>query len=214
MARSIGLALVSGVTAMVLSACSSEADSPVATASEAPSPATATPDEEAPDNGRVPLTAGTTAAQATTLCAADEAQMFSCTLRGGRIASVCLAQGAQGEFAQYRFGRPGAAPELVWPTKPGEQIEWASAPYSGGGEAQMSFAVGDVRYVVYSKVVRTNFTPGETNDPAITDGVVVLRSGKVAARFSCDGTELKPVDVNAARAHLPEAGDLFTYDTE
>ncbi|MEN7536882.1 hypothetical protein [Aurantiacibacter flavus] len=218
MARPAGstfrLVLASSLAVFLVGACSGEADQPVAIASQASSHAAAATAEEGPDDGRVALAADAKAENATTLCSAEEAQIFSCTVRGGKIASVCLANGADGEFAQYRFGRPSAEPELVFPTEASEKIEWASVPYSGGGEAQLSFAVGDVRYVVYSKVVRTNFTAGETNDPAISDGIVVLRSGKVESAFACDGTALKPVDVNVADAHLAKADDLFTYDTE
>jgi hypothetical protein len=208
------LILLSSFCVSLVGACSGEADNPAATASQAPPPTTAAAAEGASDDGRVALAADAMAEQATTLCDAGEAQVFSCEVRGGKIASVCLAKGAEGEFVQYRFGRPGAASELVWPTDPSEQMEWASVPYSGGGEAQLSFAIGDVRYVVYSKVVRTNFTPGETNDPAMTDGVAVLRAGEVEARFACDGAGLKPIDVSVAQAHLAKADDLFTYATE
>ena len=198
----------------LMGACSSEPEGPEATAAEPPSPATGAPAEGSSNGDRVPLAAGAQAEQATTLCNAEEAQVFSCKVRGGKIASVCLAKGAAGEFAQYRFGKPGTAPELVWPTSSGQQMEWASVPYSGGSETQLSFAIGDVRYVVYSKIVRTNFTPGEPNNPAITDGVAVLRSGKVEAEFACRGEPLKPIDVSLAQDHLAEVDGLFTYDTQ
>ena len=208
------LIALGSICASLVGACQGEAEDPGATDNPVPPPATSAPVEGASDDGRVPLAADSQAEPATTLCHAQEAQVFSCKVRGGKIASVCLAKGAEGEFAQYRFGQPGAAPELVWPTSSGQQMEWASVPYSGGSETQLSFAIGDVRYVVYSKIVRTNFTPGETNDPAITDGVAVLRSGKVEAEFACRGEPLKPVDVSLAQDHLAEVDGLFTYDTQ
>ncbi|WP_137681445.1 hypothetical protein [Aurantiacibacter suaedae] len=205
---------MSGLAASALGACSSEPESPAATASQAPSPASAPPAGEAPGNARVPLASDTKSAQATTLCADEERAIFSCKVRGGKVASVCLAKGGEEDFAQYRFGRADTAPELVWPTNSSEQLAWASTMYSGGGETQVSFATGDVRYVVYSKAVRTNFAPGEPNDPAFSDGVAVLRAGKVQAKFVCEGADLKPIDVEAARDHLEEAPDLFTYDID
>lgn len=208
------LVFVSSLSAFLMGACSSEAENPSEPALATPSGNPDAPREDAveqKDEGSVAVAADED--EATTLCGAKETPVFSCTVRGGKIASVCLAKGDDGEFAQYRFGRPDAAPELVWPTDGNGQIEWASVPYSGGGEAQLSFAIGDVRYVVYSKVVRTNFTAGEPNNPAMTDGVMVLRSNKVAASLACDGTALLPIDIDAAQAHLAEANDLFTYDT-
>ncbi|OYX66828.1 MAG: hypothetical protein B7Y88_03060 [Sphingomonadales bacterium 32-64-17] len=204
---------VSGLGTGLMAACSSEAEDPSTTASEIPTAKVAVPAEEVADDGRVALAADVEAGQPTTLCNAEETPIFSCKVRRGKIASVCLAKGAGGEFAQYRFGSAGAAPEMVGPSASSEQMEWASVPYSGGGEAQLSFAAGDVRYVVYSKVVRTNFTAGEPNNPAMSDGVAVLRSGKIAANFACEA-DLQPIDVTAAQAHLAKADDLFTYDIE
>lgn len=134
-------------------------------------------------------------------CSAEETPIFFCTVKGGKRLSVC---GSKEGAAQYRFGDEDAA-ELVL-----DGGEFATAPYSGGGEAQIKFEAGDVSYIVYSRVVRTNFEPGEPNNPAITDGVIVLQNGAQIAERTCDGGEVKPIDYDAAEELLPRTDKLFT----
>lgn len=133
-------------------------------------------------------------------CTAEETPIFSCTVKGGKRLSVC---GAEPGAVQYRFGDEGAA-ELVL-----NGGAFASVPYSGGGEAQIKFENGEASYIVYSQVIRTNFASGEPNNPAITDGVVVLKDGVQIAQIGCDDPNPKPIDYFAAEAFLPAAPKLF-----
>ncbi|KEO91953.1 hypothetical protein EH31_04580 [Erythrobacter longus] len=133
-------------------------------------------------------------------CADTEETIFSCTVEGGKQLAVCAGQIG----AQYRFGRGKSELTL-------SNGRWASVPYSGGGEAQIAFQNGETRYIVFSRVARTNFAPGEPNNPAITDGVIVERAGKKIAELKCGWEgELMPVQVFAAERHLEKADTLFT----
>jgi hypothetical protein len=140
-------------------------------------------------------------------CAAGEVPIFACRFPDEKRLAVC---GTKAGTAEYRFG--GDTPELV--VKGGERT---NVMYSGGGESQLAFANGGVRYVVFSRMVRTGFDE-EGNKPAISDGVVVERDGKFAAIRVCDDAKVIPVDVNAAETFLPAdkatgGTELFTEET-
>lgn len=138
-------------------------------------------------------------------CASDEQELFSCAAGTKRIA-VCGVTNAQGQkTAQYRFGGSGK-PEIVL-----DGGRFASVPYSGGGEAQIEFANGGVRYIVYSRTVRTNFEADEPNNPEFTDGVLVVRDGKPIAERNCTG-KVEAVDVMAGDSYGGVANELFYYD--
>lgn len=149
---------------------------------------------------------------ATSACAETEATIFSCTIRDGRTIAVCVQRDEQGrEYAQYRFGQGDTSPELAWPTSFDERgMQWASVPYSGGGEAQLSFARGEIRYVIYSRVTRTNFTPGEPNDPAFEDGVYVYRGERRISSLPCAGEAARPISVAMAERFADQQDELFT----
>ena len=126
----------------------------------------------------VPVTAASGSPGRTVECASGEAEVFSCKVAGGKRIAICGTGTGRGE-AEYRFG--DGEPELVL-----SGGRWASVPYSGGGEAQVAFASGDTSYVVFSRIVRTNFAAGEPNDPAISDGVIVLEDKEVIGIQLCD----------------------------
>lgn len=182
-------------------AAGAENAAPTATPSaeiEAPPVAASTPDESKAWGGE---------------CAQGEEALFACSLKNGRAVAVCKAgEGGDKGLVQYRYGKPGVAPELSWPQNSDDgKLTFASVPYSGGGEAQLGFARGAVRYIVYSRIVRTNFKPGEPNNPAITDGVMVVENGKVKANYACDGQASKAVDVNLATKYLGDDDKAFFY---
>ena len=144
-------------------------------------------------------------------CATGETVIFACRLRNGKQVAVCVARDGQGaRFAQYRYGAKGKAPELMWPSSPEQgQLSYANAIYSGGGEQQLHFARGNIGYTMFSRVVRTNFTEGEPNNPAISDGLVVTRSGRIIAAHACTGADLTPVQTGPAERYIPMTDDLF-----
>lgn len=116
--------------------------------------------------------------------------------------AVCAAHGR----AQYRYG--GTQPELVL-----DGGELGIVPYSGGGEAQIAFSNGAYRYVVFSRMVRTGFGPDGHNDPAISDGVLVLKGGQVADLHLCADADGLPVQYDAAQRVWQDRGALFTEET-
>ncbi len=134
-------------------------------------------------------------------CSRRERTLFFCEAGRKQIA-VCGVSDAQGKpQAQYRYGSDTA--EIVL-----NGGRFASVPYSGGGEGQIEFVNGATRYIVYSRTVRTNFEPGEPNDPEFTDGVMVVRGGKVLSDMQCTG-EPQSVDVMAGDDYGGVADEIF-----
>lgn len=139
-------------------------------------------------------------------CQKGEDRIFSCKTSGGKRIAVC---GTTAGKVEYRYGPLN--PELIL-----DGGQYASVGYSGGGEQQIAFDNGYVRYVVFSRMVRTNFTPSEPNDAAISDGVIVLRNDKVLSVLICGGADADPMPVQMALAdqHMKQQDELFTYETE
>lgn len=184
-----------GFSAITLSACSPSAPQPP----EPPTPP-ATPEQfgvEAPQSpapSKIP---------AKVACSSDEQTLFSCDLENGKRIAVC---GAGEWLGHYRYGGDTAELELS-----GGKL--ANVMYSGGGESQIAFENGDYRYIVFSRIVRTNFKAGEPNKPAISDGLLVLRGEKLLASNLCKADGVQPVDINAANAIWEMEQELFTYET-
>ncbi|MCP9222704.1 hypothetical protein MKP08_08100 [Erythrobacter sp. LQ02-29] len=134
-------------------------------------------------------------------CAQDEQELFACTAGSKRIA-VCGVTDAQGrKTAQYRFGSSDKV-ELVL-----DGGRFANTAYSGGGESQIQFANGDVRYIVYSRTIRTGFDE-DGNKPEFTDGVWVVRGDENLADRQCTG-EVVSVDVMAGDAYGGVGKDVY-----
>ena len=134
-------------------------------------------------------------------CAQGERTLFFCEAGRKQIA-VCGVTDAKGKpSAQYRYGSDTA--ELVL-----ADGRFASVPYSGGGESQIEFVNDATRYIVYSRTVRTNFKAGEPNDPEMTDGVMVVRGGKVLSDKQCT-SDPQSVDVMAGDDYGGVASELF-----
>lgn len=184
--------------ALALAACSGgteEPTEPTATSTAAETAAATGTDPEAE-----------TPKQSSAGCSDAETTIFACTVKGGKTVSVCSTGG---KSATYRFG--GNEPEIEL-----QGGSWARVGYSGGGELQIAFDNDDTRYVVFSRTVRTNFEPGEPNEPAMSDGVIVLRGGKYAGMQLCSATVGNADDGEASEAalqQLPRADDLFTDET-
>lgn len=129
---------------------------------------------------------------ATGYCAADEAVVFHCSA-GAKQISVCasLDIGPASGYVQYRFGKPGQAPEMAKPDA-GSPAARQSGPqrvygrtesYSGGGGAWLRFYNANTAYTVYSGI--GNWGPdGGKMEKA---GVAVERGGKRIANVPCDG---------------------------
>lgn len=139
-------------------------------------------------------------------CGDGETTIFACTLESGKMLSVCSAGG---ETATYRVGRE--APEIEL-----QGGSWARVGYSGGGELQIAFNNGATRYVVFGRTIRTSFSAGETNDPASSDGVVVLKNGRYEGIQLCrsdSGASYYDEESEAAMQRLPKSDELFTDES-
>jgi len=137
------------------------------------------------------------------LCHADEQVIFGCAV-GKRMVSLCASPkvGRDAGYVQYRFGTL-ARLELTYPTSlepPAEKFHISTTGYSGGGAARLRFSIAGFDYVLFDSVVRTNFTPGEPNNPAFSAGIATVRDGKVVSRHKCTD--------NDTGLAVPE-GDVF-----
>ncbi len=191
-----------GVVALgALTACGGQADDSEPVETQTTPLAVAATSEATP----IPASAAKESAEGVE-CKKDEDRIFSCNTDGGKRIAVCATAAGKTE---YRFG--AAKPELVLTGG-----QYASVAYSGGGEQQIAFDNDATRYVVFSRMVRTNFTPGEPNDAAISDGVIVLRNDKVLSVLTCGGPDADPMPVQMALAdqHMKQQDELFTYETE
>ncbi len=142
--------------------------------------------------GAIALDAFAGTSQPSYLCKAQETLLFGCD-SGPKMISVCASQGfsATTGYVQYRFGTPGNI-ELSYPEKlspPNGHFWLSSTGYSGGGEAHLRFVNHGVTYAVFDRMVRTNFTPGEPNDPDMSEGIVVRPQGKKATTRLCTHSE-------------------------
>ena len=136
-------------------------------------------------------------------CSVQETPIFACKLTNGKRVAVC----GSGEWlGHYRYG--SAKPELAL-----DGGRYAYAMYSGGGESQIEFTNDGHRYIVFSRMVRTNFTPGEPNNPAMSDGVMVFRGDNLIAMQTCSGGDMLPVQLSSANAIWEDEGELFTDET-
>jgi len=167
--------------------------------------AESTPVALAPASETAPVTTPSAKVPAGSVdCQKGEDRIFSCKTGSGKRVAVC---GTAAGKTEYRFG--ATKPELVL-----QGGQYASVGYSGGGEQQIAFDNGATRYVVFSRMVRTNFAPDEPNYPAISDGVIVLRKDKVLSVLACEDADPMPVQMGLAEKHMKQQDELFTYETE
>ncbi|MFZ1743352.1 MAG: hypothetical protein WAT93_10880 [Pontixanthobacter sp.] len=145
----------------------------------------------------------TPAPKSSVACDQSEQTLFSCKIKGGKQLAVCGTNNNGGEpFAQYRFGKD--RPELTI-----NYSEFNNTAYSGGGESQIAFTNGETRYIVFSRVVRTNFKAGEPHNPEFQDGVMVVQPGKKVVTLRCDGEAENPVDLSNLGELGEAGGDIF-----
>ena len=136
-------------------------------------------------------------------CAPSEKAIFACNLANGKRLAVCSTGAGR---AEYRYGDD--EPELVLGGG-----ELGIVGYSGGGEAQIAFANREYRYVVFSRMVRTNFAADEPNYPAMSDGVVILRGNEFLDLQLCNDPQVLPVQYDVAENVWVQHGDLLTDET-
>ena len=118
-----------------------------------------------------------------THCTATETAAFSCSLRDGKVVSVCLAKssGAQPSALSYRFGRLGA-PEFVFPDSPAGSLgrfRYAHYVRYQVDRTELGFSNGRAEYSVF------DYYEGEGR-PRYSRGVRVSLDGKDRERL-CTG---------------------------
>jgi len=184
---------------LALPACSADTPAPAparptAERVEAPTPpASAAP----PAGGNAAASAATEASSAA--CAAGERTVFACR-SGAKDIALCEGPGAA---LQYRFGKPGSPPEMIYPG-PGEgspAFSAGAATLAGGGGAWVEFTRPPYRYVVFSFWLQGK---GETA------GVAVEQGGKRLATLRCDAAARSELGADYfGAAHLPASNSDF-----
>jgi len=116
------------------------------------------------------------------LCNSDEQLVFGCSLVNKKMVSICASPSftPTSGYVQYRYGTLKKV-ELSYPSAfepPMGKFFFSHAMFSGGGASSIRFINKGHEYVVFDKMVRTNFTPGEPNNPEFSSGVITRYRGK------------------------------------
>jgi hypothetical protein len=144
-------------------------------------------------------------------CKPNEQILFGCTLGKSAVASLCASQAfsATSGYVQYRYGPPGRL-EFVYPASlqpPKGHFVLSQAMFSGGGASRVRFTNAQHEYILFDSMIRTNFKPGEPNNPSFSSGIVTRFGGKVTSRRLC--TDDRPIG-GAAHEHLDK--EPYDYD--
>lgn len=139
-------------------------------------------------------------AASASFCTAGEQVVFECRTGKSKTVSVCASGPAAGAALHYRFGVPGAAPEMALA---GAAARGGNDPYAGGGAAWLRFRSGAHAYVVYTGIGNW----GPRGEKLEKQGLVVEKGGATIAHMPCAGpvrSELGPDWFELARI---ERGD-------
>lgn len=148
---------------------------------------------------RIAIVAGIAVDRATAIrdarCVPPEKTVFTCAT-GASVVSVCASADLSSKtgYAQYRFGKPDKAPDLILPQTfqhPARVAYGQTEAFSGGGGAWLRFRQGAHGYVVFTGIGKWG-PGGATAEKA---GIVVERDGKRIAALKCRGkvqSELGP----------------------
>lgn len=134
------------------------------------------------------------------LCRPNEAVIASCSI-GHKSVSVC---GAKNGSPSYRFGTPQKI-EIE-----AHHIRMARRAYSGGGETQILVRNNAYKYILYDRMVRSNFNSSGENDPEFLSGLLVMKSGKVVQSRLCSSNNEVFIKSRVAEEYLQE-GDFVDH---
>jgi hypothetical protein len=126
---------------------------------------------------------------ATSLCNANETVVFSCST-GVKMVSVCASPDLAPKkgTVSYRFGAPGAAPEMNITETPGPSsrtLYGQNEAFAGGGGTWLRFTRDAHEYVVYSGIGKW----GKGGATAEKAGVSVSKDGKRITVVRCRGKD-------------------------
>ena len=140
-----------------------------------------------------------------TLCSPAEQVLFSCETPQQRVVSLCSSSllTSTAGYLQYRFGKIGRDPELVYPTMrehPKKYFQSGTLTYACGGGAYVKFHSGEYTYVVF-----TGIGKGWKKE-----GVVVQKAGKQIAHLACQGPWTSEIGPDLfKKADIPQDLDNF-----
>jgi hypothetical protein len=144
------------------------------------------------------------------LCSAQEATVFSCSVTNGKIVSLCASPDLSHDagYLQYRFGRDPASIELQFPRstqRSDATFKYLQQYFAKGGTTALSFWVGPFRYSLF----RTTSAYGFNGS-----GVIVSKAHRRVAYMRCDAKSIVADDDRLAQLPdlgLPEANGDISY---
>lgn len=121
-------------------------------------------------------------------CEPGETLAFQCDVRSGKRVTVCSSAKA----ASYRFGRPGAAPELVLRT-PLAQLDYATSGGSSMDTTDVVFRNGSTGYRIEYTRTFERFAGGGSisHDGGEAATLIVLRADRPVAHLECKATSVQ-----------------------
>ena len=109
--------------------------------------------------------------------------LFHCQIAGkAKALDLCLQDGV----VLYRYGAPGAAPDLILARR-AENV--FMLPWAGVGSSiyeEIALSNGDIDYTVWSSVSRI-----AADEPDVSGGVRVTRADQTLAELTCDPKSLR-----------------------
>lgn len=142
---------------------------------------------------------------APSLCSKDEKIIFSCSTSKTKIVSLCASSSLNttSGYLQYRFGKQGQRPELIYPevpAHPSTYFEGGTLAYAGGGGTYLRFNRSQYSYTAFSGI-------GRGWEKA---GLSIEKSGKQIANLSCKDEPISEIGPDFFdQAGIPESNSSF-----
>lgn len=145
------------------------------------------------------------------LCEPNEKLIFGCKIKN-KLISICSSKHLSKTtgYAQYRFGKTDKI-EFLYPNAkipPASVFYLSSTACSGGGANIIRFSNSGHEYLIFDSMVRTNFVPGEPNDPEFKAGIITRHNGKITSTRLCSDND---ASIRAAAFEVFEREE-FEYD--
>ncbi len=144
-------------------------------------------------------------AESASHCAASEAVVFNCTVKSGKMVSVCGKE----QRLEYCFGSAGERPEIALASGASGPVH-AVLGFSGGGGEQLILGQGAVRYVVFNRILRTG--DATAPDPRADAGVVVLQGDVVRSKATCMAPSDAQIDLPDGAQVAEDPGAYVYFD--
>ena len=116
-------------------------------------------------------------------------------------------------FAARASGTPNTALAKAPPNSSCAAAAGRACPIRAGARRRLPLPAAP-RATSSSAAWSGPISPPEPNNPAISDGVMVLDGEKVIGLQLCDDADTVSIDYDLAEAHFPRADELFSWETD